>query len=221
MSNLARRLPSEVSPHLPDYAKDKDRPYEGDPWQRQPKETSTSYSAFQKYLELGGSRTVAEAARVAERSPRVCYGWSTKHRWVERAEAWDAFQDTLRINKLRRQKIKAAERHAEDAMKVQEVLTRPMDKLRDRLVEVLDGKRPDWLDNLDDEELTKLAKAFGESLPAMQKAERDALGSVDDVPVRDTKLKMKGEVLRRILGDKSMVGVLERAQFEIEETTGE
>lgn len=118
---------------------------------------------------------------------------------------------------MKRAKLNAAERQARQAAELQEVLTRPLDKLRERIVAALDGREPDWLDTLSEEDLTKLVVAFGSELPKHQKAERDAYDSVSDVPVRDTKRKVHGQILRRVLADKSLVGMVEQVQFEVED----
>lgn len=219
MSELANRAPTNFgsTANLPNYAKDADREYVGDPWTRQPKETSLAFSFFQKFLDLGEARTVAELARQEDHSQKTLYQWSKKHRWGERADAFDAVQDQLRLNRLRRRKIRAAEKHADDVAELQEVIMRPANKLRERIQEMMEGERTDWLDTISDPDLERLVSALGQQLPALQKAEREALSSVADVPIRDNRAKMKGAILKRILDNKTMQGMVEETVFIVEE----
>jgi hypothetical protein len=87
-------------------------------WDRQPAESGPAYAAFLAYRGLGPDRTLddAYAARQAAKrgseagAPRTspgqregtqgapgCWGkWSVKHRWVDRAAAWDAHLEKAR-----------------------------------------------------------------------------------------------------------------------------
>lgn len=207
----------------PKYAKDEDREYVGDPWARQPKESKKAYGAFRIYLDLGDKRTIAEADRRYRaqqglppcETPRLCPRWSSNHRWVERATAYDNFIDAKTIAANKRKAIRAAEKHAEQASQVQEVLMQPVDEYRKRLAE---HGVPQIIQDLDDVNLLKLVAAFGKDLPAMQKAERDALNSTSSTVVAPAQVKAKGEVVRRILARPDLIGLMESLSFEMTAT---
>ena len=74
-------------------------------WDRLPTETPKSYAAFLAYVALGARRSVREAARqyhinttatgeissVEDTTVRTWLGWSSRHKWVSRANARDAW----------------------------------------------------------------------------------------------------------------------------------
>ena len=74
-------------------------------WDRLPKETPKSYAAFLAYVALGARRSVREAARqyhskaiatgeissAEDTTVRTWMGWSSRHKWVSRANARDAW----------------------------------------------------------------------------------------------------------------------------------
>ena len=75
------------------------------PWDRLPAETLKAHTAFRAYIALGARRSVREAARQhhikALSSGEICgqenttvstwLSWSSKHRWVSRANSRDAW----------------------------------------------------------------------------------------------------------------------------------
>ena len=78
------------------------------PWDRRPTETLTAHTAFLAYIALGARRSVREAARQAHQDSiktasssekvtrpsttiRKWLGWSSKHKWVSRANSRDAW----------------------------------------------------------------------------------------------------------------------------------
>lgn len=69
---------------------------EGEAWERLAGETPRAYAAFRTFRDLGPSRTLL-ALPDARHTVR---GWSVKHRWAERAEAWDA--ETYRLEDAQR-----------------------------------------------------------------------------------------------------------------------
>ena len=74
-------------------------------WDRRADETPKSYAAFLAYVALGASRSVREAARqyhvnstaageissVEDTTVRTWISWSSRHKWVSRANARDAW----------------------------------------------------------------------------------------------------------------------------------
>lgn len=82
------------------------------PWERLPGETAKAHRAFSLYRALEPqARSISEAYRLytgsetaAERLRKVpgyFYEWSTRHRWVIRAEAWDAHLEAERVDQER------------------------------------------------------------------------------------------------------------------------
>lgn len=73
-----------------------------DPWERLPAETARAYAAFRQYRDLGPARTVTSMSGVSQ----VTAGrWARAHRWMERAQAWDAeayrLEDARRLEQIR------------------------------------------------------------------------------------------------------------------------
>jgi hypothetical protein len=203
---------------LPKYAQDANRPYEGDPWTKQPGESPRAFECFCIFRDLE-NRTQKEAERIY----RERYGlsekstfankWATKHRWIERVEAYDAFMDAKRITAMRRQKVRSAEKHAQQAAEIADTLMMPMNKLRARIK--ASGDDFDFIDAMDDESLMKLARSFALDVPQIHRAEREALGSVTENPVVNTKIiAERGALLKRVLADPNLIGVMERLTIE-------
>ena len=101
-------------------------------WGRQPRETHRAYMAFCAYRDLGPVRSLRKAAlafyggtelpRKWDKSgviPTQVERWSSRHRWVARATAWDAYVDQERraahIQAVREMEI----RHVQTALRVQ------------------------------------------------------------------------------------------------------
>lgn len=212
-----------LAKHLPKYAQDTDRPYEGDPWQRQKEESDRSFVAFSIYRDMDpAERSIAAAERIyAERSGlspnsrgRLAK-WSVTHRWEERVQMYDTHQDALLRRRLERRRLKAAEKHADQIADSLEVLSRPAQLLAKRMREQLAANGVTFMDDASDADLLKLVKAFRGDLPALQKAEREALGSVTGPSGEPAKVKAAGSTLRMVLANKELLGIVERTQLEI------
>lgn len=216
MTELAR-TPSS----LPQYARDADRPYDGDPWLRQAKETPSQFAAFQLYLNLDAEkRTIKEATRLyyesidkpMPKTPTLLSRWSKAHRWEERALAYDNFLMAKQVAANKREAIKASARHAKAAQEIQEVLLLPMQKLRERIK--ANGDEFDFIDGMSDEDLYKFARSVQGDVIPWQKAERDALNATSDAVVPRAELKVKGELVRRMLKDGTVRELAERIVIE-------
>lgn len=232
MTDLARVDQPKPVPQsrrtLPKYALDKDRPYEGDPWLRQPNETAMAYSAFCLYRDLEPSqRTITAAYKLhCEREGKPLQRrkkdgtvntsswskWSTCNRWTERVEAFDSFTDAKLITANRRSKIRAATKHAEQAAALQEIAMLPVNELRERLR--AQGGQLSVIADLDEVSLIKLVNAVGRDLPSYQKAEREALGSTSETVVATREIRAKGEIVKRMLADRTMGDLMERVSIE-------
>lgn len=230
MTNLATfpdDLPQKALAHtrrgLPKYAKDVDRPYEGDPWARQPKESAKAHSAFLIYLRME-DRTLAAADRaynVANGRPNSRNAqsaqWATKHRWSERALAYDNYITSIEVAAHKRQLVRSATRHAKQAAEIQEVLMLPMNELRKRIEE--QGGEFEAVASLSDDSLMKLARSFAADVPIHQKSEREALTSTSATVVPRTEVKAKGEIVRQLLmADPSVRALMEKVTFTVETT---
>jgi hypothetical protein len=94
-------------------------------WERQLGETSKAYAAFCVYRDLGPQRSL-EAVRkeFAKNGKRISIKflgrWSAKYRWVERAAAYDDYLDRRRREEKERAILDMAERHAREAVALQQ-----------------------------------------------------------------------------------------------------
>jgi hypothetical protein len=83
------------------------------PWDRRPKESTRAYEAFLAYRDLGPKKRSIDAVVQELGKSRALIGrWcsvKTGHRWVERAAAWDAYQQAER-NKVAVAKVREHER---------------------------------------------------------------------------------------------------------------
>lgn len=83
------------------------------PWDRQPGESPQAWEAFQKYRDLGPSRSGAKVGKELGKSQALIDRWSAENAWVLRASAWDAEQDRQWQVELRAAQRKAAEKNVE------------------------------------------------------------------------------------------------------------
>lgn len=66
-------------------------------WEKLPEESGIAFDAFKFFLDLGITRTVAEAYRgktgrkKVKKAPGAWYEWATKFKWYPRAEAFDRY----------------------------------------------------------------------------------------------------------------------------------
>ena len=79
------------------------------PWDRRPNETQKAYTSFLSYIAMGARRGVREAARQfhstalaagekigkEDTTMATWMGWSSKHQWVSRANARDAWLSSV------------------------------------------------------------------------------------------------------------------------------
>lgn len=211
----------------PKYAKEADRPFVGDPWDRQPHETAKAHAAFIVYRELPpDERTVVKAHNLIRakegleptRSHGPYYKWSSKHRWEDRAAAYDAYMAAKTRARLERRKLKVAEEHADQMEDAIEVFATPVKKLADRLRAQSKNGDMTFIDKLTDEELLKLARSMTGEVPGYQKAQREALSVTGDAPVPKATVKAKGELLRAIVGDPTVRAMVERITLETKHT---
>lgn len=65
-------------------------------WERQPRESATTYEDFCTYRDMGGSRTLPKVAEIRGKSLAAVAQSSQRHNWVERVQAYDDFLDMER-----------------------------------------------------------------------------------------------------------------------------
>lgn len=61
------------------------------PWDKLPDESDRAYTWFQRYLNLPKPRTLAQVSQGGTPAIPTIKKHSSKHRWLERAAAYDAF----------------------------------------------------------------------------------------------------------------------------------
>jgi len=102
----------------------------GAPYDRLPKETSTSFEAFVVYRDMGVERSLQKVAQRLGKSKALMDRWSSRHRWVKRSSAWDAHVDL----RTRNAELKALEdmrqRHTKASLGLQTVAISELMKLQ-------------------------------------------------------------------------------------------
>lgn len=66
------------------------------PWEQQTKESAKAYEAAKLYFELGSDRSIDAVHKQIGKSSRFLAKWSSEHKWVERAKAFDMHQEKIR-----------------------------------------------------------------------------------------------------------------------------
>ena len=126
---------------LDTYADDRPR------WEQQPGETAKAYEAFRVYARLPyehrktdgspGSRTLKDAADQLGKSVGLLKGWSSRWRWVERAEAFDVDQRRAELKAFQDAEQEAAVRLARRKMDFREKAWSLADLAEQRVREML------------------------------------------------------------------------------------
>jgi hypothetical protein len=195
--------------HLPDPLHDRK------PWDAQPGETSTAYHWFCRYRELPAGdrslpRVISDAIdRGASTRPRSATTghrergeapsmnslkrWASKHHWEARAVAYDQDVERRKFAVLEDEAVEAARRHALQLRLASNVLAWPLQRFWERAM----SRDPEVREQLVQEfegmsgpQLLQLGAQISRALPAMQDAERAALGisagiAPDAAPVDD------------------------------------
>lgn len=77
------------------------------PWDRQIKESTQAYDAFDLYRNMGPERSCAKVGQKLGKSTTIMERWSAKWSWVARAAAWDQHLDKQAQKALEREEIAA------------------------------------------------------------------------------------------------------------------
>jgi hypothetical protein len=116
------------------------------PWEQLPGESSKAYAAFCLYQNLGSRRSIEEASRVyhgqsgqpgnktAAGRRRCASGqirlWAERWNWSARARAWDQELERLKWSKQVEALSEMAERHAREALMLQNKAVERLRQLR-------------------------------------------------------------------------------------------
>jgi hypothetical protein len=105
------------------------------PWDQRPGETARAFGAWVKYRDLGPRRTLREAAeafygRTSAALERQLDKWSSAFGWVARARAWDEHLDAEARRSQEDARRKMAERHAAEAVALQEMALRRLKAMK-------------------------------------------------------------------------------------------
>ncbi|WP_289352364.1 hypothetical protein [Peribacillus frigoritolerans] len=81
------------------------------PYEQLQGESAKAFEAFRIYRDLGAARGVREVAQKLNKSLTVIGGWSSKYKWVNRAQAFDEHMDKIanQQTELRHKEIKMME----------------------------------------------------------------------------------------------------------------
>ena len=83
-------------------------------WQKQSRETDKAYQPFVTYRNLDSKeRSLARVGSELVKSRTPISRWSAHRSWIERARAWDDYQERRRLKKRIEEKQKMEEEHLE------------------------------------------------------------------------------------------------------------
>jgi hypothetical protein len=93
-------------------------------WDRQPGESSRSWSGFVVYRDLpSGERTIQIVAETIQKTPSLVRRWSAENNWVSRAAEYDSYVDRETVQKAlieaERKKFEMLARHTNTVVHVQ------------------------------------------------------------------------------------------------------
>jgi hypothetical protein len=169
---------------------------ERQPWDRQLGEGSKAYSHFCIYRDMGSGRSLQKMTSVPGCTSvrRQLSRWSSRWRWVERAQAYDDYlqhQDRLRQEKERKDMLS---RHAKIAVLGQNLVVKGIEKL---VADVEQGKRD--LTASDASRLLDVVVKI-ERLSRGEPTEISELGGSDEHPVRVNIEDRARQAVERALG---------------------
>ena len=107
------------------------------PWERQLGETSKSFAAFQKYLNLSSRRTLGRVAEMSGCSAQNIERWSRKWSWVARVQAYDVIEEQKFREQTCRDRLAHSRRQIAIGQSLQSVAVAGVRELQDRLTQKL------------------------------------------------------------------------------------
>lgn len=161
-------------------------------WHQQPKESNVAYGAFLVYRDLPpNNRSSQQVASEYARNWSLIRRWSARWFWVERVQAYDAFQAEEHRKGQLAERGKMSERQATEAQVIQRVLFAPVRALAVKLADLIDREE---LDQMPVADLYALSLASARLWPAVARAEREARGAPvpEYVPVDETPEALPG-----------------------------
>ena len=96
------------------------------PWDRQPGESPEAFEAFATYRDLAAFRSIAAVVQKWHKSRSLIARWSAAHHWVQRVDAWDAWND----QEFRKEREQARREMLQDQLE----LGKKMIKMADEMV---------------------------------------------------------------------------------------
>jgi hypothetical protein len=198
-----------------------------DPWSQQPDESAAAYEGFGLYRDAPpANRALRQVAATLGKSERLIERWSSRWSWSERCRLFDAHLDREMRRVHQQEVLSFRQRAATQARGAAQVAMLPAATISMR-IEQARGAGQDLhtlFAALSLPELVQLAIVAGRGLPALLRAEADALG---DGPDRAGDAVVAAEVdqlTRRIQADaglRSIAAVLvERASCPAGATLG-
>lgn len=172
-----------------------------EPWDRQIQETSEQYSAFTVYRNMGPSRNYAKVARELSLSPGTIQSYAHDHNWMDRAGAWDYYQERIFQAELAERTREMARMQLAVARETTDAIMAPIRALQNRLLENPEEVMAE-LSAQDIGRLLKMSQESAKLIPALMAAERLAAGqpttiseSTERVDVNINDTQRLGEVL--------------------------
>ncbi|GGL03125.1 hypothetical protein [Streptomyces flaveus] len=170
-------------------------------WERQPGESAAAWEAFACYRDLGLSRSIGKVAERLAKSRTLIERWSTAHRWVLRAEAWDREQDRLWRAERQHASREVARRHARLASAAQSKIVAQLQQLDPSRLSPSDVIR--WLEVT----IRIERQAYGMDLAEVASTARGGSDDAADVSgLTDEERRARMEQLRREL--EARIGTL-------------
>ena len=155
-------------------------------WDRIKVDTDKSFRAFTFYRDMGPERSLAKVREKLGKDPgygRQLEVWSSKHRWVARAGAYDGYLDRERQKKAAEEIDKMHLRHASYAENYQRVLMLPVQAMAKKLQEEAKNGSPlhETLSLASPKVLLEMVCRTAYLMPGMVKLERLSRGEPEDV----------------------------------------
>ena len=162
------------------------------PWDRRRGESVPAFEAFCAYRSAGRYRSLRRIAAQLGKSRSLVFGWSAKHDWVARAQAWDIDQAVVEHGdepKAKQARLARLQRSLEGAIGA-------LGHAPAEVTRRMEGD-PDFLRGLDFRELQRLVQQAARLMPALVKAEQ-ALVEEAKVRADDARLLEKERARREV-----------------------
>lgn len=102
-------------------------------WERQPGEPPRAYAAFEAFRQ---GRSMQEAAAAGRVHRNTATAWRSRWKWDDRLDAYEAEQDRLHRQEMRRQRRSSATRHLQQFRALQALGAQAMQQLDGQMTEV-------------------------------------------------------------------------------------